>query len=415
MRWQDWQERSIPVDEMEKAAEKPAGWSAVKVWLRQWNQPRTQQLARTGLLALQVLSWQERGRRMLGTWNTAIQRLRLTYKLAYYIIPSPLARTRNQRAITRPVAPRARIICNPTSGSGRGSNALRDLEETALWLTEHGLPAEVCQTEHAGHAAELAREAVQKGMDMVVAAGGDGTVSEVMQALVGHSTTLGVLPLGTVNVWARETGIPLHLDQAREVLVNGVRRRIDVGRANDRYFLLMAGIGFDAEVARRVQDSALTQMGLKIVDYITTTGWLAITHQPARVTIRYDQGKRRSFNALMIIIGNTRLYGGAMTFAKHAIADDGLLDVVTMENGKLIYRLGVLLRGFFRRAKLGPKARTTQCRTVRIESTPPLPVQVDGDVIGNLPMTFSVVPGALSVIVPHDTPEDIFQRPYVRG
>ena len=148
------------------------------------------------------------------------------------------------------------------------------------------------------------------------AAGGDGTVREVIQSLVGQKTTLGVLPLGTVNVWARETGIPLRLDQAREVLVQGVHRRIDVGRANDRYFLLMAGVGFDAEVARRVEASALTQMGLKMVDYFATTGWLAVTHQPARVTIRYDQGKRRTLNAQMIVIGNTRLYGGVMTFAK---------------------------------------------------------------------------------------------------
>jgi YegS/Rv2252/BmrU family lipid kinase len=250
-------------------------------------------------------------------------------------------------------------------------------------------------------------------MDMVVAAGGDGTISEVMQALVGQRTTLGVLPLGTVNVWARETGIPLRLDQAREVLLNGTRRRVDVGRANDRYFLLMAGVGFDAEVARRVEDSALTQIGLKIVDYFATTGWLAVTHQPARVNILYDHSKRRTFNAMMIIIGNTRLYGGVMTFAKHAVADDGVFDVVTMEAGGLGYRLSVLARALFRRAKLGPKARTIQCHTVHIESTPPLPVQVDGDVIGRLPMTFSIVPSSLSVIVPSNTPEDIFRRPPV--
>jgi diacylglycerol kinase family enzyme len=117
----------------------------------------------------------------------------------------------------------------------------------------------------------------------------------------------------------------------------------------------------------------------------------------------------------MVIIGNTRLYGGVMTFAKRAVADDGLFDVVTMEGGSLIYRLSVLARAFFRRAKLGPRARTTQCHTLHIESTPPLPVQVDGDVIGHLPMTFSVVPGALSVIVPHSTPEDIFHRPPIQA
>lgn len=398
------------MDESEETAGKSLWWSPINARLQQWNWPRTYRLAKTSLAALRLLGWQERVRRFWVTSTTTIRRLRMTYKLAYYVIPAPLARGKKDHTSRLKVAPRVRIICNPISGSGRGSYALRELEQTAAWLSEHQLPAEVCQTEGPGHASLLAREAVHSGMEMVVAAGGDGTVNEVMQSLVGQRTALGVLPLGTINVWARETGIPLRLDQAREVLLHGVHRRIDVGRANDRYFLLMAGVGFDAEVARRVRDSALTQIGLKLVDYFATTGWLAVTHHPARVTIRYDQSKRRTFNALMIIIGNTRLHGGAMTFAKRAVVDDGVFDVVTMESGGLIYRLGVLVRALFRRAKLGPKTRTIQCRTVHIESSPPLPVQVDGDVIGNLPMTFSIVPSSLSVIVPSSNPEDIFHR-----
>jgi YegS/Rv2252/BmrU family lipid kinase len=399
--------------ESEEGAGNEVWWSVVKARLRRWSWPQTYRFAKTSVTALQLISWQERVRSFWASATATLERLRMTYKLAYYIIPFPLARRKVDRTSRQPLAPRLRIICNPTSGSGRGRIVMRELEEIADWLSEHDLPAEVCETERPGHAAKLAREAVQKGMDIVVAAGGDGTISEVMQALVGQRTALGVLPLGTVNVWARETGIPLRLDHAREVLLHGIRRRVDVGRANERYFLLMAGVGFDAEVARRVQDGALTQMGLKLVDYFATTGWLAVTNQPARVTIRYDERKRRTFNAMMIVISNTRLYGGVMTFAKRAVADDGLLDVVTMEGGSLIYRLSVLARAFFRRAKLGPRTRNLQCHTIHIESTPPLPVQVDGDVIGRLPMTFSIVPSALSVIVPPNALEDIFHRPPV--
>ncbi len=397
--------------ESEESSDRSAWWAQIKARLPWWNGLPTYRLAKTSLATLQVLSAHEHIRDWWMAGAATLERLRTAYKLAYHIIPAPWGLVKRSPMAQLQVAPRVRIICNPASGGGRSSNAMRELEETAAWLGEHNLPAEVCETKSPGHASKLAREAVQKGVDMVVAAGGDGTLSEVMQALVGQSTALGVLPMGTANVWARETGVPIRLDQAREVLVHGVRRRVDVGRANDRYFLLMAGVGFDAEVARRVADGALTQMGLKMVDYFATTGWLAVTHQPARVSIRFDQGKRRTFNALMIVIGNTRLYGGVMTFAKRAVADDGVFDVVTMESGGLFYRLSVLARAFFRRAKLGPKARTIRCRTVHIESTPPLPVQVDGDVIGWLPMTFTIVPSSLSVIVPANSPEDIFSHP----
>ena len=161
------------------------------------------------------------------------------------------------------VAARARIIVNPASGSATEAT-LRELRETARWLTEHGLPSELRLTRGPGHATELAREATGAGLEMVVAAGGDGTVNDVIQALAGHTTALGVLPVGTVNVWAREMGISLTATEARETLLHGVRRRVDLGRAGQRYFLMMAGIGFDAEVARRVERGPLKRIGLKL-------------------------------------------------------------------------------------------------------------------------------------------------------
>jgi diacylglycerol kinase (ATP) len=377
-----------------------------------WERPRARRVARTGALALRALSWRERIRSSVAASRASLARMRTTFRLAYFVVPAvaPVRSIRRGAApALPPVAPRVRIIVNPTSGSVRGVWGPRDLEEVAAWLSERGLPAEVCRTEYAGHATRLAQEAVRAGMEMVVAAGGDGTVNDVIQALAGRTTALGVLPLGTVNVWAREMGIPLGLAQAREVLLSGVRRRVDLGRAGSRYFLLMAGIGFDAEVARRVETSWLKRAGLKLLDYAATVGLLGMTHQPARVWLRYD-GKRRGTSALMILIGNTRLYAGALTFAKRAVADDGLLDVVIVGGGGLIARMGVLARALLRRASLGPRVRYAQCRVIRIESNQPLPVQVDGEVIGTLPMTFSVAPGGLRVVVPADAPDALFRH-----
>jgi YegS/Rv2252/BmrU family lipid kinase len=339
-------------------------------------------------------------------------RIQTPIRLVYYVLPTTLTGRRDGAIVTRPaaVAARARIIANPTSGSVHGAFGLHELQETAAWLSEHGLPTELALTERPGHAAELAREAANAGMDVVIAAGGDGTVNSVVQGLAGTRTALAVLPMGTINVWARETLIPLNTILAREVLISGVRRRVDLGRAGGRYFLLMAGIGLDAEVARRVEHSRLKRVGLKVVDYLATASRVGITHPSAKVWMRID-GKRQSVSALMVLVGNTRLYGGALTFAKQAVADDGWLDVVIVRSGGIPYRASVLIRALFRRASLGPRVRYERCHTVRFESHLRLPVQVDGEVIGTLPMTFTIARQALTVIVPRSAPAELFSRP----
>lgn len=112
----------------------------------------------------------------------------------------------------------------------------------------------------------------------------------------------------------------------------------------------------------------------------------------------------------MVIVGNTRLYGGAMTFTQRAVADDGVLDIVVIGSGGIIHRLSVIGRALLRQPTAGPHVRYVRAQRVRIESRRPVPVQVDGEVIGSLPMTFSIAPQALSVIVPRETPAGLFTR-----
>lgn len=387
-----------------------------RVWQARLQHPQTQRLARTGALTLRTLAWRDRVETFVAASQTTMRRMRVTFSLANFVLPIPAlaprghAERRARRAARResPVAPRVRIIVNPASGTAQ-QVGLEELEDVVDWLEDHGIPAELCPTERAGHAAELAHEAVKSGMDMVVAAGGDGTVNDVIQALAGHTTALGVLPMGTVNVWAREMNIPLNTVDAREVLLRGVRRRVDLGRAGTRYFLMMSGIGFDAEVARRVEQkqSWLKRLGLKLLNYLATVGILSVTHHSTKIWMRSD-AKRRSVNALMVLIGNTRLYGGALTFTNKALADDGMLDVVVISSGGLIYRLGVLVRAALRRSSLGPRVRYLRTRSLRLESATRVPVQVDGEVIGTLPLTFTVAPSALTVVVPKDAPAALF-------
>src|SRR5438132_7285213 len=138
------------------------------------------------------------------------------------------------------------VIVNPASGNY--FHYARQIEETLVYLRRSGWSVELRLTNEASETRQQAREAVARQVNVVIAAGGDGTINEVIQELAGSQTALGVLPMGTVNVWARETNIPLDINGACEVLVHGRTRSIDLGRINERYFLLMTGIGFDAEV-----------------------------------------------------------------------------------------------------------------------------------------------------------------------
>lgn len=389
-------------------------WTSLRL---AWGRPPAERTfldewARAGRRWATFVSTVDRLRAAAG--NTTLHRTRQALRVAHYVVPlAPIGLRTIQRVrgIIRPdgASARVRIIANPYSGALQVPGAMDDLRAVLARLSAAGLPAELCLTERPGHATDLAREAVRAGMDIVAAAGGDGTVNDVIQALAGSTTALGVIPLGTVNVWAREVGIPMDPWLAADVLVRGVRRTVDLGRAGPRYFLMMAGIGFDAEVARRVEAGRLKRFGLKMLGFFLAVGALALTERPARILIRRE-GQRRATSALMIIIGNTRLYGGALTFTPQAIADDSWLDVAIVGGGGILYRAGIILRALLRRPVRGPRVRYTRVRSIRVESEPPLPVQVDGELIGKLPMTFGIEPQALTVVVPRSAPSPVFQR-----
>ncbi len=389
-------------------------WKRAGAWLAVLSHPRARAMTRVGAWAWRGVRWRQRIRARLLLMQRSWERIVPALRIPFYAVSHPLPRTLDAaqldlREYTPRVAPRARIIANPASGGAQSDTALRELAETARWLTERGVPTELRLTRRVGHATELAREAASAGYDQVIAAGGDGTVNDVIQALAGYRTALGVLPMGTVNVWAREMGIGLNASEARETLLNGVRRRVDLGRAGQRYFLMMAGVGFDAEVARRVEQGRLKRFGLKLLEYLATVGLLSLTRPSDTVRITVGSRRRRE-QALMVIIGNTRLYGGAMTFTRGAIADDGALDVVVIGSGGILHRVNVLGRAFLRLPNTGPHVRYERTQSLRVESKRSVPVQVDGEVIGYLPMTFSVAPQALSVIVPRDTPAGLFSH-----
>src|SRR5215467_9489393 len=203
------------------------------------------------------------------------------------------------------------IIANPTSGAVGFPHQPQSFDETLAFLRNHGWKVELWYTQAKGDGEQLARQAVAQKADLVIAAGGDGTINEIIQGLAGSETSLGVLPNGTVNVWARELGIPLDGAGARAVLVNGRMRRIDLGCVNGRYFLLMVGIGLDGEVIQAVERKPRKRLG--VLGYALAALWLGPGYSGFPIAVQIDDLVVKP-RALQVFVGNTQLYAGAFKF-----------------------------------------------------------------------------------------------------
>jgi len=241
------------------------------------------------------------------------------------------------------------------------------------------------ETEGAGHATVLATIAAQRGLDAVVACGGDGTVNEVANGLAASTTALAVVRGGTSNVWAKETGVPKDPASAVRLLADGEQRAVDLGRASaiggsasgggGRYFLLMAGIGLDAAIVRDVSPTWKRRVGAAA--YLLHGIGTALRYRSVEAGLTRD-GEAASSRLYWLLVANTRNYAGLLDIALHAQADDGLLDICLLHKGglpRLAWLLPwVLLRRHDRRAHV----EYHQARSLDI-ATPGLPVQVDGE------------------------------------
>ena len=298
------------------------------------------------------------------------------------------------------------IIANPTSGAFPPLHT-HHFDEALAILRNRGWRVDLWYTDAPGEGERLARKAVEQKAHLVIAAGGDGTINEIIQGLAGSETALGVLPGGTVNVWARELDIPFDDVGACGVLVNGRTRRIDLGYVNGRYFLLMVGVGFDGEVTQAVERKPLKRLG--VLGYALAALWLGPGYRSFPAIVQID-GYMVKTRALQIIIGNTQLYAGGIKFTWQAKCDDGLLDLCIVRKRNLWGRIVVLWDFFLRREQRRLWVRYDTFKSIKIETPEPVAFQIDGEAAGYTPAVFSVVPGALKVVVPQKTPEGLFSQ-----
>ena len=291
------------------------------------------------------------------------------------------------------------LISNPKTGRYL-KQRLPAVEAVCAHLESLGVEIKQMNTTCAGDATNIAREAARAGASTVIVSGGDGTINEALQGLVGTDVRLAVLPRGTANVLARELEMPPEYKQAAAVIARGRTRRVHLGCATDdttgssRYFLLMAGIGLDASVVRRVNPELKKRFG-KAAFWISGLSQLA-DWQPTPFTIEVN-GK--SYTATFVTIGKAARYGGELSVTPRAQLDRPEFEICIIESQsrlRYLHLLSYALRGGIPTNKKG----VCFLRATSAHATGVAGVQVDGEVIGNLPMTFTIAPESIEIIVP---------------
>ncbi|MEM7115643.1 MAG: diacylglycerol kinase family protein [Chloroflexota bacterium] len=310
----------------------------------------------------------------------------------------------------------ATVVYNPYAGQ---VNLSATVELVADMWRARGWDVHLQPTQWAGHAKALAQEAAKAGIDVVLAAGGDGTLGEVAHGIVGSNTILAPLPVGTSNSFARELQLPRptwfarnRLLETAALLLDGRVQQMDMGylAVTDRHWLLWAGVGADGYIVENIEPRPLWSKRLGKLGY--TIQALAVAWRMPRMKVDLSVDDRsQSGTYLLVLISNTRLYaGGELLMNKTAQLDDGQFDIWLFEGTGLLHALSYIWQ--IKRGKEEIRGlHKLNGRSITITATPNVLYQIDGEKGGHTPLTCELKPRALRLLVPQTTPADLFKEP----
>jgi YegS/Rv2252/BmrU family lipid kinase len=284
---------------------------------------------------------------------------------------------------------RIAVILNPAA---RGERAQRLRARIEAFGEGAVLQATTC----CGEAESLGRAAVKEGFDTIVAAGGDGTVNEVVNGIAGSDVKFGLLPLGTMNVFATELGLPVNdLEACWQIVQGDAIRCVDLPSANGKHFVQLAGVGLDAQVVKETSRAFKKTLGP--LSYLISAAQIT-TREPPRLQIESPDAavEEGSF----VLVGNGRLYGGPFPFFKQAVLDDGRLDVLVFKGLSYLQMMRYLQDVLFNSHITSPDVEYFQTTSLRVTSESPVPVEIDGELIGNCPVEFQMNHYGLRVLAP---------------
>jgi diacylglycerol kinase (ATP) len=294
------------------------------------------------------------------------------------------------------------IIFNPRAGSIKGN--ISRIETLRVELKKLGFECADefwMPTSRAGEAAELVSKAVKMNANVIVICGGDGTINEAVQVIVGSDIPLAILPAGTANVLAKEMSLPTSPEGLAELIARNSSRRISVGLAENpatkwkRYFLLMAGIGIDAAIIEAVNPQLKKQFG--IGSYIaaglkTLADW--------KLTPFDLRANKISYPATFAVIANAANYAAWFKISPDSKMESDSLNLCAFNSTNRITYLGYAAMSLFGAHTKAANVVYEPISEIFAESEVPVPVQLDGELVGHLPMKFSIVPNALTVVAP---------------
>ena len=305
--------------------------------------------------------------------------------------------------------PYARAIVNPAAG---GRSIYREWPRISKRIIDKGLLFDYVYTEGAGHATELARAAANAGYRYLIAVGGDGTVNEVVNGILNssgsHDTILGIVSAGTTCSFARSVGIPLDPVSSSSLLTSQNRLSIDVGIVEyksegqhlHRFFINEADVGFGAivvEASKRLPN----YFGRKINYLPHVLGGVGslFGYKNKRIALRVEEEVEDTCVCTMVVIANGSYFGGGMCIAPDAKPDDGLLDMIIFGDMGKSEMMKIWQMTYNGRHVSHHKVRSRKIRSVAIQCDEKVLVEADGELLGEGPVSFSVLPSALSIVV----------------
>jgi YegS/Rv2252/BmrU family lipid kinase len=299
------------------------------------------------------------------------------------------------------------VIVNPNAGNGKGK---KDWNKISALLKKEGLSFTVEFTKSKGHAINLALEAIASDFRKIITVGGDGTLNEVVNGVFTNKIcpateiVLALIPVGTGNDWGRMFGIPLDYEKAVEIIGEHKTLLHDIGllsyyngnEKKNRYFINIAGLGFESVVVRKTNIQKDKGYGGKLIYfYNLLTSLMAYKNTPAEIII---DGETSHADIFSLNVGNGRYCGGGMRQTPRAVPYDGLLDVTIIKGmGKfeIIRNLKILYDG---RILQHRKIDGYKCKSVKVSSEIPMYAEADGESLGQTPVEFSIIPDALNIV-----------------